>query len=138
VPKRLLQGYARHVEPALHQHQLRYLAISNGIFRARSRAHACQSGAQSAKVVGFKAMTEERAKMASVFAVPVFDATVIVEGSELFKGRGAAEGWASKLAAELEIDIAVEKIGTGWALCGKLDGVDTKWGILGQRLKRMD
>jgi hypothetical protein len=76
--------------------------------------------------------------MMSLFAAPVFDATVVFEGQELFKGRGAAEGWAQKLAKELEIDITVQKVGTGWALCGTLDGVDCKWGIHGQRLKRMD
>lgn len=74
----------------------------------------------------------------TVFAMPVFDATVIYDGKELFKGRGAAMGWAEKLAREIESDVTVEKIGTGWALCGKVDGVDCKWGILGQRLKRLD
>lgn len=72
------------------------------------------------------------------FAAPVFDATVVFEGQELFKGRGAAEGWAQKLAKELEIEVTVQKIGNGWALCGTLDGVDCKWGIMGQRLKRLD
>ena len=74
----------------------------------------------------------------TIFAMPVFDATVIYDGKELFKGRGAAMGWAEKLAKESESDVTVEKIGTGWALCGKVDGVDCKWGILGQRLKRLD
>lgn len=74
----------------------------------------------------------------TIFAMPVFDATVIYHGKELFKGRGAAMGWAEKLAKEIESDVTVEKIGTGWALCGKVDGVDCKWGILGQRLKRLD
>ena len=74
----------------------------------------------------------------TIFAMSVFDATVIYEGKELFKGRGAAMGWAEKLAKEIESDVTVEKIGTGWALCGKVDGVDCKWGILGQRLKRLD
>ena len=74
----------------------------------------------------------------TIFAMPVFDATVIYDGKELFKGRGAAMGWAEKLAREIESEITVEKIGTGWALCGKVDGVDCKWGILGQRLKRLD
>lgn len=74
----------------------------------------------------------------TVFAMPVFDATVIYEGKELFKGQGAAKGWAEKLARELETEVTVEKIGTGWALCGHVDGVACQWGILGQRLKRLD
>ncbi|MDN4038327.1 hypothetical protein [Massilia sp. YIM B02443] len=74
----------------------------------------------------------------TVFAMPVFDATVIYEGQELFKGQGAAKGWAEKLARELETEVTVEKIGTGWALCGQVDGVACQWGILGQRLKRLD
>lgn len=74
----------------------------------------------------------------TVFAAPVFDATVIYEGNELFKGQGAAKGWAEKLANELECEIGVEKIGTGWVLTGTVDGVACKWSIVGQRLKRMD
>lgn len=74
----------------------------------------------------------------TVFAMPVFDATVIYEGKELFKGQGAARGWADKLATEIEGKVTVEKIGTGWALCGQVDGVECRWGILGQRLKRFD
>lgn len=74
----------------------------------------------------------------TIFAKPVFDATVVYEGQELFKGRGAASMWAEKLAAEIESPVTVEKIGTGWALCGKVDGVECKWGILGQRLKRIE
>jgi hypothetical protein len=74
----------------------------------------------------------------TIFAMPVFDATVIYEGKELFKGQGAARGWAEKLAKEIETPVTVEKIGTGWALCARLDGVDCRWGILGQRLKRLD
>lgn len=74
----------------------------------------------------------------TVFAMPVFDATVIYEGKELFKGQGAAKGWAEKLGRELETEVTVEKIGTGWALCGQVDGVACQWGILGQRLKRLD
>jgi len=74
----------------------------------------------------------------TVFAMSVFDATVIYEGNELFKGQGAAKGWAEKLARELETGITVEKIGTGWALCGRVDGKDCRWGIMGQRLKRLD
>lgn len=74
----------------------------------------------------------------TVFAMPVFDATVIYEGKELFKGQGAAKGWAEKLAREIESPVTVEKIGTGWALCGAVDGVQCQWGIMGQRLKRLD
>jgi hypothetical protein len=74
----------------------------------------------------------------TVFAMPVFDATVIYEGKELFKGRGAATIWAEKLAREIESAVTVEKIGTGWALCGQVDGVARQWGILGQRLMRLD
>jgi hypothetical protein len=74
----------------------------------------------------------------TVFAMPVFEATVIYEGHELFKGRGAAGVWAEKLAAELGTPVSVEKVGTGWALCGKVDDADCKWGIHGQRLKRLD
>ena len=74
----------------------------------------------------------------TVFAMPVFDATVMYEGKELFKGQGAAKGWAEKLAKEIESSVTVEKIGTGWALCGEVDGVRRQWGILGQRLKRLD
>lgn len=74
----------------------------------------------------------------SVFAAPVFDATVIYEGQELFKGRGAAQGWAEKVARELETAITVEKIGTGWALCGVVDGAEVRWGIYGQRLSRIE
>jgi hypothetical protein len=73
----------------------------------------------------------------TVFAMPVFDATVIYEGQELFKGRGAASIWAEKLAAEIGSSVTVEKIGTGWALCGSDDGVPCKWGIHGQRLMRL-
>ncbi|GGX89931.1 hypothetical protein GJV26_25900 [Massilia dura] len=74
----------------------------------------------------------------TVFAMPVFDATVIYDGKELFKGKGAAGMWAEKLASELGTGITVEKIGTGWALCGNVDGADRQWGIHGQRLKRLD
>jgi hypothetical protein len=74
----------------------------------------------------------------TIFAMPVFDATVIYEGKELFKGRGAASVWAEKLAREIESPVTVEKIGTGWALCGRVDDVDCQWGIHGQRLKRLD
>jgi len=74
----------------------------------------------------------------TVFAMSVFDATVIYEGNELFKGQGAAKGWAEKVARELDTDITVEKFGTGWVLRGEVDGVERRWGILGQRLKRLD
>jgi hypothetical protein len=73
----------------------------------------------------------------TVFAMPVFDATVIYEGQELFKGQGAASMWAEKLANEIGGRVTVEKIGTGWALCGQVDGEDCRWGIHGQRLKRL-
>ena len=76
--------------------------------------------------------------MSTVFAAPVFDATVIYEGNELFKGKGSASMWAEKLAAELGTQVTVEKIGTGWVLCGRADGIDCQWGIHGQRLKRID
>jgi len=74
----------------------------------------------------------------SVFSAPVFDATVVYEGQELFKGRGAAQGWAEKVAKELEVEVGVEKIGTGWALCATVDGAPTRWGIFGQRLSRIE
>jgi hypothetical protein len=74
----------------------------------------------------------------TVFAMPVFDATVIFEGNELFKGKGSAGMWAEKLAIEIKSPVTVEKIGTGWVLCGQVDGVDCKWGIHGQRLKRIE
>ncbi len=73
----------------------------------------------------------------TLFAAPVFDATVIVDGNELFKGRGAAEGWAKKLAVEVGNDVTVRKIGGGWVLCGVVDGAECVWGIYGQRLKRI-
>jgi hypothetical protein len=76
--------------------------------------------------------------MNTIFAAPVFDATVIFEGNELFKGQGAARGWADKLAKEIETEVTVRKIGTGWALCGVVDGEECQWGIHGQRLKRLD
>ncbi|MFC5511459.1 hypothetical protein ACFPOU_10025 [Massilia jejuensis] len=74
----------------------------------------------------------------TVFAASVFDATVIYNGQELFKGQGSASMWAEKVAKELGTPITVEKIGTGWALRGRVDGVDCTWGIYGQRLKRFD
>jgi hypothetical protein len=72
----------------------------------------------------------------TIFAVPVFDATVVFEDEELFKGKGSAEHWAKRLATEIGSDVTVRKIGTGWALCGAVDGVDCIWGLYGQRLKR--
>lgn len=74
----------------------------------------------------------------TIFTKPVFDATVIYDGNELFKGRGAAGMWAEKLAAELETPVTAEKIGTGWALVGTVDGVEVRWGIIGQRLARLE
>ena len=74
----------------------------------------------------------------TIFSASVFDATVIYNGQELFKGQGSATMWAEKVARELETPITVEKIGTGWALRGRVDGVDVTWGIYGQRLKRIE
>ncbi len=74
----------------------------------------------------------------TLFAVPVYDATVIFEDKELFKGQGAASLWAEKLALEIASAVTVQKIGTGWALFGNVDGVDCIWGIHGQRLKRIN
>lgn len=76
--------------------------------------------------------------MKTIFTAPVFDATVIVDGNELFKGQGSASMWAEKLAAEIGSPVTVEKIGTGWALRGQVDGVDCTWGIHGQRLMQID
>jgi len=76
--------------------------------------------------------------MMTLFAVPVFDATTVVDGNELFKGQGSATHWAQRLAAEVGSPVSAKKIGNGWALCGSVDGVDCVWGIHGQRLKRID
>lgn len=73
----------------------------------------------------------------TIFAMPVFDATVIFEGQELFKGKGSASQWAERLALEIGSEVNVKKIGTGWALYGQVDGVDHVWGIYGQRLKQI-
>jgi hypothetical protein len=73
----------------------------------------------------------------TVFSMPVFDASVIFEGNELFKGQGSAGMWAERLAAELGSPVTVKKIGTGWVLCGRVDGADCMWGIHGQRLMRV-
>ena len=74
----------------------------------------------------------------TVFAASVFDATVIFEDKELFKGKGAAGLWAEKLSVEIKSAVTVEKVGTGWALSGRVDGVDCLWGIHGQRLMRIN
>lgn len=74
----------------------------------------------------------------TLFAVPVYDATVIFEDKELFKGKGAASLWAEKLALEIATEVTVQKVGTGWALCANVGGVDCIWGIHGQRLKRIN
>lgn len=73
----------------------------------------------------------------SVFSKPVFEGTVIFEGKELFKGQGAARQWAEQVGNELGVPVEPRKIGTGWALAGNIDGVETIWGIYGQRLKRL-
>jgi hypothetical protein len=74
----------------------------------------------------------------TVFAASVFDATVVYGGQELFKGRGAAQNWAEKLAKEIETEVTVEKIGTGWALRATVDGEVRTWVIFGQRLSRSE
>jgi hypothetical protein len=74
----------------------------------------------------------------TVFAAPVFDASVIFEGNELFKGQGAASVWAERLAKEIGNAVTVKKLGTGWALYGCVDGEECVWAIYGQRLKRID
>ncbi|TFW07148.1 hypothetical protein E4K72_09235 [Oxalobacteraceae bacterium OM1] len=74
----------------------------------------------------------------SIFAKPVFDATVVFEGQELFKGQGAARQWAEQVAREIEAPVEVRKIGTGWALFAVQDGQEVRWGVFGQRLKRME
>lgn len=76
--------------------------------------------------------------MMTIFAAPVFDGTVIVEGDELFKGQGSAKQWAKKLAAEIGSEVIAGKIGSGWALCGSVDGVNCVWGVYGKRLKRIN
>jgi hypothetical protein len=73
----------------------------------------------------------------SVFIKPVFEGTVVFEGKELFKGQGAAKQWAQQVGNELGIPVEARKIGTGWALVGHIDGVETVWGVYGQRLKRI-
>lgn len=76
--------------------------------------------------------------MMTLFAVPIFDATVTVEGNELFKGKGSAVHWAERLAVEIGSEVVVKKIGSGWALYGAVDGTDCVWGIHGQRLNRIN
>ena len=73
----------------------------------------------------------------SIFIKPVFDATVVFEGQELFKAQGAAKHWAQQVENELGIAVEARKIGTGWALFGTIDGIEVAWGIYGQRLKRI-
>ena len=74
----------------------------------------------------------------TVFAASVFDATVVFEGQELFKGQGSAKAWAEKVARELETEVVVEKMGTGWVLKATVDGEPRTWGIFGQRLSRIE
>lgn len=74
----------------------------------------------------------------SVFTKPVFDGTVIFEGKELFKGQGAAKQWAQQVGNELGVQVEPRKHGTGWALVGNIDGIETVWGIYGQRLMRVN
>lgn len=76
--------------------------------------------------------------MMTLFAVPVFDATVCVDGNELLKGQGSAMHWAERLAAEIGSAVVAKKVGSGWALCGAVDGIECVWGIHGQRLKRIN
>ncbi|HEY8608001.1 MAG TPA: hypothetical protein VIM12_12880 [Noviherbaspirillum sp.] len=73
----------------------------------------------------------------SVFSKPVFEGTVEVDGNELFKGQGAARQWAQQVGSELGVTVQPCRIGSGWALCATLDGVEVVWGIFGQRLKRI-
>lgn len=74
----------------------------------------------------------------TVFAASVFDATVVFEGQEMFKGQGSAKAWAEKVAKELETEVTVEKVGTGWVLKAIVDGEPRTWGIFGQRLSRIE
>jgi hypothetical protein len=70
----------------------------------------------------------------TIFSQSVFDATVIYQGHELFKGQGAANGWAAKVAQETGAPVTVEKFGTGWVLVGAVDGEPRRWCIIGQRI----
>ncbi len=74
----------------------------------------------------------------TVFAASVFDATVVFEGQEMFKGQGSAKAWAEKVAKELETEVTVEKVGTGWVLKATVEGEPRTWGIFGQRLSRIE
>ncbi len=74
----------------------------------------------------------------TIFSQSVFDATIPYEGYELFKGNGAASGWASKLATEIKTEVSVKKLGAGWALYATYEGEDCIWGIHGQRLCRIN
>jgi len=76
--------------------------------------------------------------MTTVFAVPVFDATVVVHDNELFKGQGSATQWAKRLAAEIGTTVVAKKMGGGWVLCGTVDDVERIWGIYGQRIKQIN
>jgi hypothetical protein len=76
--------------------------------------------------------------MTTVFAVPVFDTTVVVDDNELFKGQGSATQWAKRLAAEIGTTVVAKKIGGGWALCSAVDGNERTWGIYGLRIKQVD
>ena len=76
--------------------------------------------------------------MTSVFAMPVFEATVVVDGNDFFKGQGAASLWAERVSKEIESKVVAKKIGNGWALCGQVDGAEVIWAIHGQRLKRVE
>ena len=93
---------------------------------------------RSAKEKSFRQYYVKESVIMTVFIIPVFDATVVFEGNELFKGRGSADQWAQKLAIEIGGATTVRKIGTGWAICGSADGKDCVWGIYGQRLKRIN
>jgi hypothetical protein len=74
----------------------------------------------------------------TIFSQSVFDASVTYEGYELFKGNGAASGWASKLATEIKTEVTVKKLGSGWALYATYEGEECIWGIHGQRLCRIN
>jgi hypothetical protein len=106
--------------------------ISLSIIARQLRCATCKEEKPS-----WPKLMELTKEMMTIFAVPVFDATVIVDDNELFKGKGSAGMWAEKLAAEIGGEVTVRKIGAGWALCGQVDGVDCIWGIHGQRLKRV-
>jgi hypothetical protein len=42
------------------------------------------------------------------------------------------------VAKELETEVTVEKLGTGWVLKATVDGEQRTWGIFGQRLSRIE